>query len=136
MAKQTASRSYDRAVVIGGSMGGLALARALRDVFREVIVIERDVLARERPEHRGGVPQSWHIHSLLLRGQRELEDLFPGFLEEAVRLRAVRFDHAADLVAYTNYGWEPRYESEFIALSATRALLEFAQRQRFFALNE
>jgi flavin-dependent dehydrogenase len=138
MAKQEASRSrcYDRAVVIGGSMGGLAVARALRERFREVIVIERDVLAREQPEHRAGVPQSWHIHSLLLRGQRELEELFPGFLDEAVRLGAVRFDHAADLVAFTNYGWEPRYESEFIALSATRALLEFAERKRFFALNE
>jgi flavin-dependent dehydrogenase len=135
MAKQTASRSFDRAVVIGGSMGGLAVARALRERFREVIVIERDVLARDRPEHRAGVPQSWHIHSLLLRGQRELEQLFPGFLEQAVALGAVRFDHAADLVAYTNYGWEPRYESEFIALSATRPLLEFAQRKRFFALN-
>jgi 2-polyprenyl-6-methoxyphenol hydroxylase-like FAD-dependent oxidoreductase len=117
-------------------MGGLAVARALSERFREVVVIERDVLSRERPDHRSGVPQSWHIHSLALRGQRELEALFPGFLETAVKLGAVRFDHAADLVAFTNFGWEPRYESEFIALSATRVLLEFAQRTRFFDLTK
>jgi len=115
-------------------MGGLAAARALSDRFQEIVVIERDVLGRERPEHRAGVPQSWHIHSLLLRGQRELEALFPGFLDTALGLGAVRFDHAADLVSFTNYGWEPRYESEFIALSATRVLIEFAQRKRFFEL--
>lgn len=120
--------------MIGGSMGGLAVARALSERFREVVVIERDVLSRERPEHRAGVPQSWHIHSLAVRGQRELEDLFPGYLETAIDLGAVRFDHAADLVAFTNFGWEPRYESEFIALSATRVVLEFAQRLRFFEL--
>jgi flavin-dependent dehydrogenase len=125
MAEQTTSRPHDRAIVIGGSMAGLAVARALSGRFREVVVIERDTLSRDRPEHRAGVPQSWHIHALMLRGQRELETLFP-----------VRIDHAADLVSFTNHGWEPRYESEFIALSATRILLEFAERERFFALTK
>lgn len=135
MTEQT-SRPQDRAVVVGGSMAGLAVARALSGRFREVVVIERDILSRERPEHRAGVPQSWHIHALTLRGQHELETLFPGFIETAVRLGAVRVDHAAELVSFTNYGWEPRYESEFIALSATRILLEFAERERFFALTK
>jgi 2-polyprenyl-6-methoxyphenol hydroxylase-like FAD-dependent oxidoreductase len=135
MAEQT-SRTQERAVVIGASMGGLAVARALSDRFREVVVIERDKLGLERPEHRAGVPQSWHIHALMMRGQRDLEALFPGFLDTALSLGAVRFDHAADLVSFTNYGWEARYESEFIAVSATRILLEFAERQRFFALTK
>lgn len=126
---------HQRAVVIGGSMAGLAVARALSPAFREIVIIERDELARDQPAHRAGVPQSWHIHALLLRGQQELEELFPGFIDAAVRLGAVKYDHAADLVSFTNYGWEPRYESEFIAISGTRALLEFAERERFFALT-
>jgi flavin-dependent dehydrogenase len=130
------SRNYDRAVVIGGSIAGLAAARALSHSFREVVVVERDTLNRERPEHRPGVPQSWHIHSLMLRGQHELEALFPGVCETALELGAVRIDHARDLVAWSKYGWWPRYDSGLVPLCATRALLEFAERTRFFALTK
>jgi len=125
---------HERAIVIGGSMVGLAVASALRASFREVVVIERDLLPREQPDHRRGVPQSWHIHNLTVRGQRELEDLFPGFVDEAVRLGAMQIDHQADVAAFTSRGWEAQYDSGFIALSATRILLEQAQRNRFFAL--
>lgn len=134
MTEQVHPPAHERAVVVGASMVGLAVARALSNHFREVVVIERDTLASDLPAHRPGVPQSWHIHNLTLRGQRELETLFPGFVDEAVRLGAMRIDHALDVVAYTTHGWEDLYESEFIALSATRVLLEFAERQRFRAL--
>lgn len=135
MRRQSTEPAHERAVVIGGSMVGLAVARALSEHFREVVLIERDVFPREVPDHRRGVPQSWHIHNLTLRGQRELEELFPGFLSAAVALGAMQIDHALDVAAYTSLGWEPQYESGFIALSATRILLEFAERQRFFALT-
>ena len=125
---------YERAVVIGGSMVGLAVARALCEHFREVVIVDRDRFPRDMPEHRRGVPQSWHIHNLTLRGQNELEDLFPGFGAEAVALGAMQIDHALDVAAYTSLGWEPQFESGFIALSATRILLEFAERRRFHAL--
>lgn len=131
---QQSKHAHERAVVIGASMVGLAVARALSERFREVVIVERDSLAGDLPAHRPGVPQSWHIHNLTLRGQRELEELFPGFVETAVNLGAMRIDHALDVVAFTTHGWEELYESEFIALSATRVLLEFAERQRFRAL--
>ena len=51
-------------------MTGMAVARALSERFREVVVVERDVLPKDAPEHRRGVQQSWHIHNLTLRGQR------------------------------------------------------------------
>ncbi|HET8938578.1 MAG TPA: hypothetical protein VFN67_34270 [Polyangiales bacterium] len=35
---------YERAIVIGASMAGLAVARALSDHFREVVLVERDAL--------------------------------------------------------------------------------------------
>ena len=136
MRRQSTEPAHERAVVIGGSMVGLAVARALSERFREVVLIDRDVFPREVPDHRRGVPQSWHIHNLTLRGQRELEDLFPGYLSAAVELGAMQIDHALDVAAYTSLGWEPQYDSGFIALSATRILLEFAERQRFLALTK
>lgn len=93
--------AHRRAIVIGASMVGLAAARALSERFREVVIIDRDRLPREAPDHRKGVPQSWHTHNLTLRGQRELEELFPGFVDEAVPLsdfvlRAAHYDrHSA-----------------------------------------
>jgi hypothetical protein len=93
-------------------------------------------MPREAPDHRSGVPQSWHIHNLTLRGQREFETLFPGFVDKAVELGAVRLDHCQDVAVFTDMGWAPQFKSDFIALSATRILLEFAQRERFLALSD
>ncbi|MET0343642.1 MAG: FAD-dependent oxidoreductase [Polyangiales bacterium] len=126
--------THERAIVIGGSMVGLAVARALSEHFREVVVIDRDRFPREVPDHRKGVPQSFHIHNLTRRGQRELEELFPGFVDEAVRLGAMQIDHQLDVAAFVDHGWETQFDSGRIALSATRILLEFAERQRFNAL--
>jgi 2-polyprenyl-6-methoxyphenol hydroxylase-like FAD-dependent oxidoreductase len=69
------------AVVLGAGMSGLLAARVLADHFERVTVVERDLLPDEaRP--RRGVPQARHVHVLLPRGGRLLEDLFPGFLDE------------------------------------------------------
>jgi 2-polyprenyl-6-methoxyphenol hydroxylase-like FAD-dependent oxidoreductase len=133
MSREVKQAAHERAIVIGGSMVGLAVAKALSSRFREVVVVERDQLPREAPDHRRGVPQSWHIHNLTLRGQRELEELFPGFVGEALKLGAMQIDHSLDVAAFTSLGWEPQFDSGFIALSATRILLEFAERQRFDA---
>ena len=134
--RQVPPPAHERAIVIGGSMVGLAVARALSERFREVVLIDRDKFPREVPDHRKGVPQSWHMHNLTLRGQRELEELFPGFVEEAVRIGAMQIDHALDVAAFVESGWETQFESGRIALSATRILLEFAERQRFMALTK
>jgi 2-polyprenyl-6-methoxyphenol hydroxylase-like FAD-dependent oxidoreductase len=115
-------------------MVGMAVARALSEAFREVVVIERDNLPKDAPEHRRGVPQSWHIHHLMLRGQRELEELFPGFGDEAVRLGAVQIDYGREVARCTDVGFCPLIDTGYLALSATRALIEFAERQRFRAL--
>jgi 2-polyprenyl-6-methoxyphenol hydroxylase-like FAD-dependent oxidoreductase len=71
------------AVVLGAGIGGLLAARVLADFYDTVTVVERDVL----PEHsanRRGVPQGRHVHLLLGRGSRVLDELFPGFLDELV----------------------------------------------------
>ena len=115
-------------------MVGMAVARALSEHFGEVVVVERDVLSRDAPEHRRGVPQSQHIHNLMLRGQHELEELFPGYFDEAIRLGATRIDHGRDVARCTDIGFCPLFETGYESLSASRSLFEFAQRRRFLAL--
>jgi glycine/D-amino acid oxidase-like deaminating enzyme len=59
-----ADPAHQHAIVIGGSMAGLSVARVLTDYFQQVIVIERDAPPQERT-FRKGVPQARHAHVLL-----------------------------------------------------------------------
>ena len=69
------------AIVIGGGMAGLTHARVLADYAEQVTILERDELP-ESFEPRRGVPQGQHIHYLLVRGLRVLDELFPGLHDE------------------------------------------------------
>jgi 2-polyprenyl-6-methoxyphenol hydroxylase-like FAD-dependent oxidoreductase len=71
----------EHAVVLGASIAGLLTARVLCDSFRQVTIIERDVLSSDT-SHRRGVPQGRHLHALLSRGAQVLDDLFPGLTKE------------------------------------------------------
>lgn len=83
------ARPQKHAVVIGGSLAGLLTARVLSDRFEQVTLIERDRYkaadgdAKEprafSAVSRKGLPQSPHVHVLLLKGAAILEELFPGF---------------------------------------------------------
>src|SRR5687768_16051558 len=96
-----------RAVVVGGSIAGLCAARVLSPFFERVTVIDRDALPASI-EDRPGVPQGRHVHALLARGLRELDDLFPGF-DARLRARgAVDIDFGMDFVALRPFGWAPR----------------------------
>ena len=71
-------------------MAGLCAARVLSGFYDKVTVIDRDaypVGAHERP----GVPQSRHVHALLMRGRIELDRLFPGFEQYDDRTRRDRY---------------------------------------------
>jgi len=76
------------AIVVGGSMAGLLAARTLAERYAQVLVIERDACPTEALP-RKGVPQGQHAHALLARGQQVLEELFPGLIEQLVKLGAV-----------------------------------------------
>ncbi len=112
-------------------MVGMAVARALCEHFKEVVLIERDTLPRDVPAHRRGVQQSHHIHGLLRYGQQALDDLFPGYTAEAVRLGAIPLDFGRDVARCTDLGFCPLFETGYSGLSATRVLLEFVERKRF-----
>jgi flavin-dependent dehydrogenase len=71
-----------RAIVIGASVAGLLAARALRDSFAEVVIVERDALPEARSgvtRARSGVPQGRHLHGLLAAGVHALDALLPDF---------------------------------------------------------
>jgi 2-polyprenyl-6-methoxyphenol hydroxylase-like FAD-dependent oxidoreductase len=77
----------EHAVVLGASMAGLLTARVLSESFRQVTVIERDVLPTAADQRRG-VPQGRHLHALLARGGQILDDLFPGLTKQVAEAGA------------------------------------------------
>ena len=118
------------AIVVGGGISGLCAARALSPHFERVTLIERDRLP-PRSEHRAGVPQSHHVHALLLRGLLELERLFPGIERELIEAGATRVDLGTEVAHCTEWGWAPRVHSLAIApLTMSRLLIESVIRAR------
>ena len=64
-------------------MAGL-LAAVLAEVFDHVTVVERDQLPPDAAPRRG-VPQGRHVHVLLSRGAKAIDELLPGVLAELAR---------------------------------------------------
>jgi 2-polyprenyl-6-methoxyphenol hydroxylase-like FAD-dependent oxidoreductase len=93
----------EHAVVLGASMGGLLAARVLSDFYRNVTVVERDVLPTEVAQRRG-VPQGHHVHALWPRGSQILDDLFPGFLKELVNDGCIVWDDGNFSRAILSFG--------------------------------
>ena len=67
-----------RAVIAGGSLGGMLAARAVALHFVEVVVLERDVFT-DSPAPRRTTPQSHHVHMLLKGGENAIDRILPGF---------------------------------------------------------
>lgn len=120
--------SERHAVVIGAGMAGLWAARVLADHFARVTVVERDRLPG-RPEHRRGVPQAFHTHTLLTRGQREMERLFPTLDTELAALGAPRVEWTRECLFYFRTGWTRPFRSELVSRACSRDLLEWAMRR-------
>ena len=123
----------DRAVVLGGSIGGLLAARALGDAFREVVVVERDELPGS-PRPRRGVPQGRHAHGVLARGVAAFEELFPGLTEELVAAGVPRARYMGE-IRFVLSGYELAHpDLNRSNIQPTRPLLEHAVRARVAGL--
>jgi 2-polyprenyl-6-methoxyphenol hydroxylase-like FAD-dependent oxidoreductase len=114
-------------------MAGLLAARVLSDRFDTVTILERDRLP-ESAEHRAGVPQSHHLHTLLPRGQRILEALFPGFEADMAATSAPLAVWGLDNAFYTLGGWTPHFDSGITTHTAGRVSVEWLVRRRVAAL--
>ena len=115
--------------MIGASLAGLVAARVLRDSFDEVLIVERDQIP-QGPEPRSGVPQSRHIHVLLVRGAQILEELFPGFRDELIAGGAPTVDWPSEILWLAPSGWVQRTGAPYELISASRDVLDWTVRKR------
>jgi 2-polyprenyl-6-methoxyphenol hydroxylase-like FAD-dependent oxidoreductase len=125
---------FNQAIVIGGSIAGLLAARVLSDHFEKVMVIERDSLPDDTA-YRAGVPQARHLHGLMIRGQRVMESLFPGFNDDLNESGAPEVMWGRDGFFVTTGGWTQRFESNLYSNIVARAELEWLVRRRVVALR-
>jgi len=123
-----------RAVVIGGGVAGLLAARVLRDRFERVTLLERDQVS-EQDATRRGVPQSYHPHVLLARGQQILATLFPGLPATLAQHGARWVNWTADVRWWLSGRWAPQCPSELGSYTCSRGLLEATLRQALMARN-
>jgi 2-polyprenyl-6-methoxyphenol hydroxylase-like FAD-dependent oxidoreductase len=118
--------------VIGAGLAGLTAARVLACRFGEVVVLDRDRLPATATPRRG-VPQGAHPHTLLVAGQRALEELFSGLRNELAAAGAAVFESTS--LRFHRYGalWPPVWTG-YQMITMTRPLLEVALRRRIAAL--
>ncbi|MGQ0620688.1 MAG: FAD-binding oxidoreductase [Panacagrimonas sp.] len=120
------------AVVIGGSIAGIATAKVLCERFEKVIVLEQDG-QHDRREGRPGAAQGWHLHHLLTAGQQEIERIFPGIIDDMVREGAFKVDMADQYRLRLGGSWKKPCKSEIEIVCAGRPLLEWCVRRRLDA---
>lgn len=124
-----ANAAFEHAVVIGSGIAGFTAARVLSDHFAHVTIVERDHLP-DTPVRRYGVPQARHAHTLLPEGQKILEAMFPGLVDELLARGAVAMHNGeqALFIAGRRQEWPRRGLDVWIA--ASRPLLETVIYQR------
>ena len=119
------------AVVIGGGIAGMCSAKVLVDHYDRVVLLERDKYPDGVSERRG-VPQSKMFHTLLERGRREIEAIFPGFhkLLDERKMPKVAFGFNCALM--TPRGWGRNLPVPVQrSLFCTRGMLESTMRDLF-----
>lgn len=122
------------AVVLGGSMAGLLAAAVLAESFERVTVVERDELGGDGAARRG-VPQGRHIHVLLPRGGRALDEIFEGFSDQLVADGSVRSHNLNQLHLEFGGHMVTQEDSEGYPVHAqSRPFLEAHVRERVLAL--
>jgi len=130
-----------RAVVIGGGMGGLFAAAAVAEHFDEVVVLDRD----DEPAgaaSRKGVPQGNHFHVLLPGGMDAMCEWFPGFADDLVAAGSIPMRTGRDFYIYTPegrsysmYAHRPEPMDGPVMYVQTRPLLEDRVRNRVRGLD-
>jgi 2-polyprenyl-6-methoxyphenol hydroxylase-like FAD-dependent oxidoreductase len=115
---------FGRAIVIGGGITGLTVARVLAGYAAQVLIVERDQHVEETAV-RPGVPQAHHPHNLHPQGQRVLEALFPGLTDELLAENAVDMGGAGDIAFHYAGGWHlARPGGRQPGVACSRVLLE------------
>jgi 2-polyprenyl-6-methoxyphenol hydroxylase-like FAD-dependent oxidoreductase len=123
-----------RAIVIGAGIGGLSAAGVLAPYFRQVLILERDVL-KPAARARLGVPQGRHPHGLLAGGLKAVNEIFPGFEDALVQAGGVPVSVARDIrFEHPEIGRLPQRELGPKVVCASRPLLELVLRHKAEAI--
>lgn len=130
---QTEQSHFGTAVVIGGSVAGICMARVLSEHFERVLVLDRDHLSTE-PQPHAGVPQSHQVHILLMRGQQILTELFPHLWSDLQRAGATEFDLLGDTRLCLYGEWLNPLPSDQIMVGCSRVLLESTLRRHLLRI--
>jgi len=123
-----------RAIVIGGSVGGLLAARVLADHCEQVTIVDRDRFPAVG-EQRRGVPQGRHTHGLLAGGRRVLDELFPGISDTLITRGALDGDIIYGSRWFIEGSCLARRPSDVWGLRVSRPLLEGTIRERVVSLG-
>ncbi|MGG3574606.1 glutamate synthase [Bacillus gobiensis] len=119
----------EKAVVIGSGIAGKLAAKALSHLFQQVIIVEADQECKEKvPRKR--VPQSYHPHVLLKRGEEAIETLFPGIVSQLIEDGSIVTNLTKDLKWHHFGYWKKRFSGEFIMLQLSRPMLEWHLQRR------
>ncbi|MEX2980593.1 NAD(P)/FAD-dependent oxidoreductase [Streptomyces sp. C36] len=125
-------RAPRHAVVIGGGLAGLLTAHVLSGHADKVTLVERDRFP-DGPESRAGVPQDRHTHVMLESGQRALEDLLPGILDEMREHGAPSVAMPTEVVQWQAGHWYRRTAPTAHVLTGSRPLTDWLVRRRVLA---
>jgi 2-polyprenyl-6-methoxyphenol hydroxylase-like FAD-dependent oxidoreductase len=125
--RKTQHTQRTHAVVIGGSIAGLLATRVLLNHFEKVTLIERDHYPKV-PTFRPGIPQARQLHTMLLRGQHILEELFPNFTRKLLAQGAFERDYGNDCLYYYELQC-PTVPPVLRGWNCTRYLVEWQIRQ-------
>jgi 2-polyprenyl-6-methoxyphenol hydroxylase-like FAD-dependent oxidoreductase len=118
-----------RAVIAGGSLGGMLAARAVAPHFTDVLVLERDVFTGT-PAPRRTTPQSHHVHMLLKGGENAIDRILPGFRRAIEQSGSVKIRAGLDFLAGSELGFAPRWDAGMELHGQSRWMLEHCLRQR------
>lgn len=124
---------FEHAIVIGGSLGGLLVARALSDFSQRVTILERDVV-EDGPLPRKGQPQVRHLHGLLAKGLDVLSAFFPDLKQGLLEGGAIFGDMGQAIRWYCYGGYRKQYQSGLTGALMSRPFLEWEVRRRVLAL--
>jgi 2-polyprenyl-6-methoxyphenol hydroxylase-like FAD-dependent oxidoreductase len=130
--KESRKSLGQRAVIAGGSLGGMLAARAVAPHFVEVVVLERDVFT-DTPAPRRTTPQSHHVHMLLKGGENAIDRILPGFRGAIEQSGSVKMRAGLDFLAGSELGFAPRWDAGMELHGQSRWMLEHCLRQHVLA---
>ena len=123
----TAALLGRRAIVVGGSIGGMLAARVAAAHFDVVQVLERDEFTTV-PQPRRMTPQAHHVHMLLKGGENAIDRLVPGFLAALAAHGSVTLE-GRDFAAASELGFAARGDNGMLLHGQSRWLLEHCVRE-------